>query len=1379
VQEYLAFFLRAFIERIQPPIHATANSSMTSKLSRQLLKNFIEDLLQLLYAPEFPIAEQLLFALTSFMVNLVDPAVKASTTSQVSDRFKMSCVGMLALIAIHLKRHAALAAENPMKIRPKVELVDPTESEDGSGSHLAAVARGPEVLHCVCGVHREYASLERMEQDESIGMTVDCDECHVFYHSRCIGLREREIAELTGWHCENCILRMECARQTKELMHKREKLNALAASATASESGSSSSKKKKARSSSLTSAHAALTTASSLLSELESELPSLDSHESAKVGSAVLRQLLMNYLDKEIVGSGEETMLFARQYILCSWMHQAKMADDQRRAVEARNAEKAGATPAAAAISSALSTTVSPSFERDLSLVQLNFEPARSSATAKLDIASSAAASSHAGSLLPPEMAGAQRKWINREMIVRIGRQLSAEKPMSLQHLPVRILVALCNRCSDPSPKFRSCAVSAVADLVRVDPIVLKEPRVKGTLMKRLTDSSISTREAVVDLIGTHILQAQQEQAKQERQSQQQQQAMVKQENGTKGAPASSASAAAASPSAALSSKYSLDADYFTFVLKSLADPGISVRKKVVRVMRDLCLQQGKLHPRIVDMVERVISCVRDSEESMQSLAVTIVYEMWFDRGSERIKERVATSSGGGSKVTKDEPQIYLQDAPHLLASSPFTPAFQQQVQLIVAVIHRLSQTVGGVSMTDGVESLTDILLLLLEQESSLAKNTSAGGEMTSLTGLKMNLLKLSREQKKRQQSRASTFQNAINNSDKSSKRSSGAAARAAVDTCSIRAICVDIVKGVIQLLMNTGNAAPAASSSSVAGPLPPLSRLSCLQTLHVFSQVDPSLLLLHIHTLLPYLGLGQPVDVEARRREGRTKEEIDEEVRRYQATVGPDTQCVLLLLEIYREVLYLVDSPMAAANPELADQLYRLKADVAFTQKLKDDVTAILFRTQQPVLVKAAVPTLAMIAQKTNNGELIAKTIKTFVGYLWTHQGHARTPNPNQTRALISVGLLVKHFDIEAFYASSERSSASAAGTVVNGFWQDIWKHCAETWPAFKQTPDLLRRSTWMLEANPKKQANICDQIFNLYRLYLRAASTAGPPAAAAAGPSLTASKESQPAAGGKTIATQAHCLRAIIAMFSRKPTLIPQAKEVIDICLSPNPAAHELQRQALQCLREFLQNEDRRLQRTQREDRMKAKTTRKKSAGAAGGKGKKGAAKQEEDGEGEEDVDIEDEQSESMTDQSTIGSSPGHRKQQASWTDSSIDASDFLPPMVAMCEKHVYQLAMSSSPHVRAEALQFMHVFLSQAVTNPIDAMPSLIAAFTDRQPWVNKCAMTILHELIANKKEYLRFLEQRFADGLKLSYGMQARLVKVSRCAHALEFDCFVRC
>lgn len=1154
VNDYLAFFMRTLIDRIQPPANATSTSTLTLKSSRGLLRNWLEDVLVVLFTPEFPLAESMLTTMTAIMLNIVDGKAAAA-----NERFRLSCVSALALVAIHLKRHSSLAAEKPLVIRPKKHLVAAAENPFGveESTHAEeAVSGTTEEMHCVCGFRRTWDSPDAMHEATEDGFLIDCDECHCWYHGRqdtrthrhhaqsavsiacmhrcltlplfvsflssaCVGVSSQDETP-DNWHCENCVIRLECERQTADLTRKREKLYALTAAATTKKAA-----KKKGRTESGDGDAIAASHAASTLAELESALPPLDASEAAKVGSSVLRQLLINYLDREIVKSADDALLFARQFDLCSWLQQAKVAD----------AEAKKSSPTA---TSSVVTSASPSFERDLELVQINLEPPTFGSSAVVAPSGS------------PSMSSATAAWVTREMVMRISRQLSSERATGLLQLYARIVISLCARCKDASPLFRSTAVSAIADLVRVDPVILKEARIKLTLSQRLADSSISTREAVVDLIGTHILQAQAEMNAAAATAAAEPQ--VKVEAGTNNNNATAAATAATA--AAISSKYSLDPDYFRFVLSSLGDSGISVRKKVVRILRDLCLQ-SRPHPRIIDMCEKLIACVRDTEESMQSLSVTIIYEMWFDRSNPRVRDRAQTK-----KITKDEPIAYEQDS-IISASTPFTPQFQQQVHLIIGVIHRLSG-VGSGATSEGVDALTDILLLLLEQESSLSKVATSGvGEMTSLSGLKMNLLKLSREQRKRQQSRAtsatgtaSALMQSFNNTDKPTKRRTPSISMAE-DPTSIRRVCEDMVTVVVDALVNSGqtDSSPTATNTATSSVLPSVTRLSCIQALAVFSQVEPSFLLPHMFTLLPYLSFmapKPPVDPKAAIAAGKTPAQVQAEAVAVKQAAVTDTSCVLLLLDIFREVLYFIDSPAAGLlSKSLASRLQTLRTDRTFAARLLEDLTTILTKSFQPLLIKASVPTLAILCEKLMRNDMCVKTAKSFVGWLWAHQAGARQLNANSIRALIGVGLLVKHWDLESHYTAIN----AQAGIIERvSFWQEVHKHCTDTFPAFRSNAELVRKSQWMLEKDPKRQQNIIDPIFHLYKLYLRALS--GAPTPGATGPAAA-----QPKDGGKQ---QAYVLQGIIAMFSRKPTLITGSKEVIDVSRATSmPRLHMVQHQ------------------------------------------------------------------------------------------------------------------------------------------------------------------------------------------------------------------------
>ena len=88
------------------------------------------------------------------------------------------------------------------------------------------------------------------------------------------------------------------------------------------------------------------------------------------------------------------------------------------------------------------------------------------------------------------------------------------------------------------------------------------------------------------------------------------------------------------------------------------------------------------------------------------------------------------------------------------------------------------------------------------------------------------------------------------------------------------------------------------------------------------------------------------------------------------------------------------------------------------------------------------------------------------------------------------------------------------------------------------------------------------------------------------------------------------------------------------------------------------------------------------------------------------------------------------------------------------------MYSLCFSPIAAVRGEALAFTNVFLHQAVTNPVDAMPPVVALLFDRsaEPPNAAQALSILQSLAEKKKEYLRFIEQRFLQGVRLGHTLQ---------------------
>jgi len=92
---------------------------------------------------------------------------------------------------------------------------------------------------------------------------------------------------------------------------------------------------------------------------------------------------------------------------------------------------------------------------------------------------------------------------------------------------------------------------------------------------------------------------------------------------------------------------------YYEAIVKRLGDVGISVRKRVVRILRDLCLKEPG-SPHAVDACRRLVSRVVDEEE-VQKLALRAFHELWFlpssgeqlsaDESAARCKQILSVSS--------------------------------------------------------------------------------------------------------------------------------------------------------------------------------------------------------------------------------------------------------------------------------------------------------------------------------------------------------------------------------------------------------------------------------------------------------------------------------------------------------------------------------------------------------------------------------------------------------------------------------------------------------------------------------------------------------------------------------------------------------------
>ncbi|CAF4446676.1 unnamed protein product, partial [Rotaria sp. Silwood2] len=149
---------------------------------------------------------------------------------------------------------------------------------------------------------------------------------------------------------------------------------------------------------------------------------------------------------------------------------------------------------------------------------------------------------------------------------------------------------------SEAGTNIRSKAMKCLCTVVEADPTILGRNDIKSCVKVGLTDKSVSVREAAIDLIGRYIVH-----------------------------------------------KQLLILQYYDVLCERSIDTGVSVRKRVVKIFRDVCLSQPDF-VRIPDICSRLLRRIND-EESIRKLVLETFQQLWFTptRNHYEIRQRVQT----------------------------------------------------------------------------------------------------------------------------------------------------------------------------------------------------------------------------------------------------------------------------------------------------------------------------------------------------------------------------------------------------------------------------------------------------------------------------------------------------------------------------------------------------------------------------------------------------------------------------------------------------------------------------------------------------------------------------------------------------------------
>ncbi|KAK4751335.1 hypothetical protein SAY87_004817 [Trapa incisa] len=192
-----------------------------------------------------------------------------------------------------------------------------------------------------------------------------------------------------------------------------------------------------------------------------------------------------------------------------------------------------------------------------------------------------------------------------------------------------KILHMLLVSLRENSPVIRAKALRAVSIIVEADPEVLCDNRVQLAVEGRFCDSSISVREAALELVGRHI---------------------------------------ASHPDVGLK--------YFEKVAERIKDTGVSVRKRAIKIIRDMCTSNDNFSEFTSACIEIIVR-VTDDESSIQDLVCKTFYEFWFEEPSGSQARFFSDGSSVPMEVAKKTEQIV-----DMLRRMP-------NYQLLVSVIKR------------------------------------------------------------------------------------------------------------------------------------------------------------------------------------------------------------------------------------------------------------------------------------------------------------------------------------------------------------------------------------------------------------------------------------------------------------------------------------------------------------------------------------------------------------------------------------------------------------------------------------------------------------------------------------------------------------------
>jgi len=186
--------------------------------------------------------------------------------------------------------------------------------------------------------------------------------------------------------------------------------------------------------------------------------------------------------------------------------------------------------------------------------------------------------------IIKPSALKSQRWSVSGSNAVRIAQFLASSRSLSINFdiYLNKILMEL----QESAIGLRTKAMKALAAIISADPNLLHRDEMRLGVHGRFMDQAASVREAAVDLVGRFVL-----------------------------------------------DKPQLTLQYYPMLSERILDKGIGVRKRVIKILRDICIQQPGF-PKLTEICIKLIRRIND-EDGIRELIAKVFMDLWFSEGKD------------------------------------------------------------------------------------------------------------------------------------------------------------------------------------------------------------------------------------------------------------------------------------------------------------------------------------------------------------------------------------------------------------------------------------------------------------------------------------------------------------------------------------------------------------------------------------------------------------------------------------------------------------------------------------------------------------------------------------------------------------------------